>query len=191
MDYRIIKHVLHRLYEIKKEGKDKLGFLVTLEEDSLLDKSLIDWIDKLITHFKEPSIASSIMFEIRSEHFIAQQDNVVDMMMQLRDKYGISFALTNVHGLSILKTCTHQISFEFIKISVYETSDSGEEKAVDTEELIQLRNGASELGSLTIADKIDNADYLSTAIKYGADFVSGYLVHPPQEDISSEDELVI
>ncbi len=62
---------------------------------------------------------------------------------------------------------------------------------MDTEELRQLINGASELGSLTIADKIDNADYLSTAIKCGADFVSGYLVHPSQEDISSEDELVM
>jgi EAL domain-containing protein (putative c-di-GMP-specific phosphodiesterase class I) len=183
--------VLHRLYKIKKEGKDKLGFLVALEEDSLLDKGLINWVDKLISHFKEPSIASSIMFEIRSEHFITHQDNVVDIMMQLRDKYGISFALTNVQGLSILNTCTHQTSFEFVKIPMYETSDSGEEKAVDTEELRQLINGASELGSLTIADRIDNADYLSTAIECGADFVSGYLVHPPQEDISSEDEVVM
>ncbi|MFT5426002.1 MAG: diguanylate cyclase (GGDEF)-like protein [Gammaproteobacteria bacterium] len=191
LDYWVIRHVLHRLYKIKKEGKDKLGFLVALEEDSLLDKGLINWVDKLISHFKEPSIASSIMFEIRSEHFITHQDNVVDIMMQLRDKYGISFALTNVQGLSILNTCTHQTSFEFVKIPMYERSDSGEEKAVDTEELRQLINGASELGSLTIADRIDNADYLSTAIECGADFVSGYLVHPPQEDISSEDEVVM
>ncbi len=107
MDYWVIRHVLHRLYKIKKEGKDKLGFLVALEEDSLLDKGLVGWVDKLISHFKKPSIASSIMFEIRSEHFITQQGNVVGMMMQLRDKYGISFALTNVQGLSILNICTH------------------------------------------------------------------------------------
>ena len=130
------------------------------------------------------------MFEIRSEQVIALQDNVLNIMMSLRDKYGISFALTNVHGLSTLSTCTNQTSFEFVKIPMYVTSDSGE-KALDSNELSQLISTAREQGSLSIADRIDNADYLSTAIECGADFVSGYLVHPPQEDISSENEVVI
>jgi len=102
-------------------------------------------------------------------------------MMGLRDKYGISFALTNVQGLSILTTCTQQTSFEFVKIPMYKTSDSGEEKGVDANELRELIDNARELGSLTIADKIDNANYLSTAIECGADFLSGYLVHPPRK----------
>ncbi len=191
LDFWVIRHVLGRLHKIKKEGKDKVGFLVTLEEDSLLDKSLIDWIEKLINHFKDPSLAPSITFEIRSEHFIANQNNVVEIMMVLRDKYGISFALTNVQGVSILNKCTNQTSFEFVKIPMYEKSDSGEDEAVDADELRELLNGSTELGSLTIADKIDNADYLSTAIECGADFVSGYLVHPPQEEITSEDEVVM
>jgi len=191
LDYWVIRHVIGRLDKIKKEGSDKVAFLVTLEEDSLIDKGLIDWIDKLIKHFNQPTLASSIMFEIRSEHFIAHQQNIVDLMMGLRDKHGISFALTNVQGSSILNTCTQQTSFEFVKIPIYEISDSGEEKAVDANELRELINNARELGSLTIADKIDNADYLSTAIECGADFLSGYLVHPPQEDISSEDEVVM
>jgi diguanylate cyclase (GGDEF)-like protein len=191
LDYWVVRHVLDRLYKIKKEGKkDKLGFLVTLEEDTLLDTGLVTWIDKLIEHFKQPSLASSIMFEIRSEHFIAHQENVMEIMMALRDKHGISFALTNVQGLSTLNKCSNQTSFEFVKIPMYEAIDS-EEKAIDGNELRQLLGTSSELGSLTIADRIDNADYLSTAIECGADFVSGYLVHPPQEDISSEDEVVM
>ena len=131
------------------------------------------------------------MFEIRSEQFIANQKNVMEVMMVLGDKYGISFALTNIQGLSILNTCTHQTFFEFVKIPMYETSDSGEEEAVDANELRQLVDGSKELGSLAIAAKIDNADYLSTVIECGADFVLGYLVHPPQENISSEDEVVM
>lgn len=191
LDYWVVRHIIGRLDKIKKEGDDKVAFLVTLEEDSLIDNGLIKWIDKLIKHFNQPSLASSIMFEIRSEHFIAHQQNIVDLMMGLRDKYGISFALTNVQGSSILNTCTQQTSFEFVKIPMYETSDSGEEKPVIADELRELINGARDLGSLTIADKIDNADYLSTAIECGADFLSGYLVHPPQEDITSEDEVVM
>ncbi|MCK5432521.1 MAG: EAL domain-containing protein, partial [Gammaproteobacteria bacterium] len=191
LDYWVIRHVLERLHKIKTEGRDKIGFLVTLEEDSLADKGLIDWIEKLISHFKDPSLAPSITFEIRSEHFIANQENVVEVMMVLRDKYGISFALTNVQGVSILNKCTNLTSFEFVKVPMHEKSDSGEEEAVDADELRQLLKGSTELGSLTIADKIDNADYLSTAIECGADFVSGYLVHPPQEDITSEDEVVM
>lgn len=190
LDYWVIRHVIDRLYKIKNENQEKIGFLVSLEEESLIDKGLIKWIDKLIGHFKDPGLASSIMFEIRAEHFIALQNNVLDIMMGLRDKHGISFALTNVHGLSTLNTCTHQTSFEFIKIPMYVTSDSGE-KAIDTNELTRLITTSREQGSLTIADRIDNADYLSAAIECGADFVSGYLVHPPQEDISSENEVVI
>ena len=190
LDYWVIRNVIDRLYKIKNENQEKIGFLVSLEEESLLDKGLIKWIDKLIGHFKDPGLASSIMFEIRSEYFIALQKNVLHIMMGLRDNYGISFALTNVHGLSTLTTCTNQTSFEFVKIPMYVTSDNGE-KALDTNELTQLINASREQGSLTIADRIDNADYLSAAIECGADFVSGYLVHPPQEDISSENEVVI
>ena len=73
---------------------------------------------------------------------------------------------------------------------MYTASDAGE-KAINTDELRQLIASSSEQGSLTIAEKIDNADYLSTAIECGADFVSGYLVHPPQEDISSDYEVVM
>ena len=73
---------------------------------------------------------------------------------------------------------------------MYVTSESGE-KAIDTNELTELINTSREQGSLTIADRIDNADYLSTAIECGADFVCGYLVHPPQEDISSDYEVVM
>ena len=63
--------------------------------------------------------------------------------------------------------------------------------AINSDELRQLTASSSAQGSLTIAEKIDNADYLSTAIECGADFVSGYLVHPPQEDISSNYEVVM
>ena len=118
-------------------------------------------------------------------------ENVVEIMMVLRDKYGISFALTNVQGVSILNKCTNLISFEFVKVPMHEKSDSGDEVAVDANELRKLMKGSAELGSLSIAEKIDNADYLSTAIECCADFVSGYLVHPPQEDIISEDEVVM
>ena len=190
LDYWVVRHVIDRLHKIKNENQEKIGFLVSLEEESLIDKGLIKWIDKLIGYFNDPGLASSIMFEIRAEHFISLQKNVLDIMMGLRDKYGISFALTNVHGLSTLNTCTHQTSFEFVKIPMCVTSDNGE-KALDTNELTQLINAAKEQGSLIIADRIDNADYLSAAIECGADFVSGYLVHPPQEDISSENEVVI
>lgn len=191
LDYWVIRYVIDRLNKIKSEDQNKnTGFLITLDEDSLKDKGIIKWIDKIIDFLKQPRLASSIIFEIRSEHFITNINNVAEIMMGLRDKYEISFALTNVQGLSILNTCTHQASFEFIKILMYEKTDSGE-KAVDTNELRQLIDGAKALGSLTIAGKIDNADYLSNAIECGTDFVSGYLVHPPQEDISSEDEVVM
>jgi len=190
LDFWVIRHAIERLHKIKIDGQDKTGFLISLEEESLLGDGLVKWIDSLIEHYKDPGLASSIMFEIRSEQFIALQDNVLDIMMGLRDKYGISFALTNVHGLSILKTCTHKTSFEFVKIPMYTTSDAGE-KAINSDELRQLIASSSEQGSLTIAEKIDNADYLSTAIECGADFVSGYLVHPPQEDISSDYEVVM
>jgi diguanylate cyclase (GGDEF)-like protein len=190
LDFWVIRHAIERLHKIKIDGQDKIGFLISLEEESLLGKGLVKWIDSLIDHYKDPGLASSIMFEIRSEQFIALQDSVLDIMMSLRDKYGISFALTNVHGLSILKTCTHKTSFEFVKIPMYTTSDAGD-KAINTDELRQLIASSSEQGSLTIAEKIDNADYLSTAIECGADFVSGYLVHPPQEDISSDYEVVM
>ena len=190
LDYWVIRHVIDRLYKIKNERKDKIGFLVSLEEESLTKHDLIKWIDQLIEHFNDPNLASSIIFEIHSEHFIANQHNIVEMMNGLRDKHGISFALANVQSLSTLDTCTQQTSFEFVKIPMNETSADGE-KAIEKNELRQLMNSSRELGSLTIADKIDNADYLSTAIECGADFVSGYLVHPPQEDISSEDEVVM
>lgn len=190
LDYWVIRHVIDRLHTIKDEKQEKSNFLVPLEEESLLNEGLVKWIEQLTDYFKDPALASSLMLEIRSEYFIILEKYVINMVMELRNQYGVSFALTNVHGLSILKKCTQKISFEFIKIPMYETSNQ-KEKSIDIDELSQMIESSREQGSLIIVDKIDNADYLSTAIECSTDFVSGYLVHPPQENISSTNEVVM
>ena len=41
LDFWVIRHVIDRLNKIKNEGRENVAFLVTLEEDSLIDAGVI------------------------------------------------------------------------------------------------------------------------------------------------------
>lgn len=189
-DYRVIRCVMETLHHMKNTESSNIKLLISLEEESL-NKDMIQWVNKLSNHFKKCDLSSSIIFEIRSDYFLTNQKDIMGMISGLKKNHDISFALKNVNGLSkAFDNCINKITFEFIKIPMYETTGSVE-KTITKNELNHLFNKAKEHGALTISEKIDSARYLSTATECGTDFICGYLVHPPQEDIPLDNEIVM
>lgn len=189
-DTQVLACAFQILNQLKKKGHRNIGLLIPLEEASLLDKYLPQFIKKQMEKIKQPSVLSSIILEIRSEYFIISQKQITATIRKLKKICGISFALTNVTSLSAMNACICDVPFSFIKMPAYKILNS-KEKAMGKQELKDLTARAKELGSLTIIDKIDNATYLSNAVECAANFVSGYLVHPPQTSIVAEEQIKI
>lgn len=189
-DYCVIKKMIQALHQIQSENQVEIGFLISLEKDTLGDEKIIKWIKQLSNFFGTSNLTSSIVFEIPSEYVMIHQKNIFNIMLKLRDAYGIAFSLTHVCSVSILEQCMSNISFEFVKIPMYETvGDINKPSNVD--ELKLITQYSKNQGAMVISDKIDDAHHLASAIECGTDFVSGYLIHAPQHNIPLEYEVML
>ena len=106
---------------------------------------------------------------------------VMRFISQMRDTWGISFALFDVVNTSVLDTCVKQGGFEFIKFTM-------DEKNMETIEKISAH--AREAGVLTVIENIGNAQELNTAIKLNFDYGQGNFIQPPLEQLTFANDVI-
>jgi len=96
-------------------------------------------------------------------------------------------ALADVEGSSVLERCLNQEKFDFVMFSPeYGKSGKMEQKQVD--ELLRIAKGHE---AMTVAIKIGSGDSLALCAIAGADYVMGYFVQPPMENIVGSEEVEI
>ena len=165
--------------KLNKDETEKFGVLITLSDQSLLDKGLSDWVLKLVEYVKMPKLCSSIIFEIVTEDFIEHQREAKLQINKMRVKLGATFALRDVPNAATAVECLDHEKFEYIMFSPEHTAD----KKMDQNEILELVAKAKEHGALTVASKIDTGEYLGMAAGAGVDYVFGHFVQPPMENI--------
>ena len=162
---------------IKKEGG--VGLFIILSEQSINDKGLTDWISKLIEYVKMPKLGTSLVFEIDAKCF---QDNLREAKIQinkLRVKFGAKIGLTHIQESSILEDCLRQEKFDYILFSP-EHIDKGK---MNQKGILDIISMAKQHNALTVASKIESGEYLGMSASAGVDYVVGYFVQPPMENI--------
>ena len=179
LDRWVIRNCIGELSKLNKKDTDKFGVLITLSDQSLTDKSLSDWIIKLVEYVKMPKLCSSIIFEIVTEDFIEHQREAKLQINKMRIKLGTSFALRDVPNAAAVDECLNHEKFEYVMFSPEHTAG----KKMDQNEILELIAKAKEHGALTVASKIDSGEYLGIAAGAGVDYVFGHFVQPPMENI--------
>ena len=179
LDRWVIRNCVGELSKLNKDEKEKFGVLITLSDQSLLDKGLSDWVLKLVEYVKMPKLCSSIIFEIVTEDFIEHQREAKLQINKMRVKLGAIFALRDVPNAATAVECLDHEKFEYIMFSPEHTAD----KKMDQNEILELVAKAKEHGALTVASKIDTGEYLGMAAGAGVDYVFGHFVQPPMENI--------
>lgn len=176
---------MQKIKNIAKQEQKKIAFLVTLAEASLAEKTIVTVIQKLVANFKNPSLASSIILDIPSQYFKKHQENIIKIMQILRHNYKMKFSLADIHNLEPLNLQTLATTFDFIKVSLNEQLHiNTKNKSTSINALVPIIKQAKIHGALTIVDKLDNANYLTTAVQSGADLICGYIIQPPEENIA-------
>jgi len=190
LDRWIIRYVVGQLANLKKTMSKQVSFFIALSEESLINNNLITWITELFKYINQPDIASKCIFDIRTDHFITHSKQIQKVMNYLRDTFQFSFSLNNVPSATVLNQCLRDTKFEYIKYSPA-LFTSNNNNLYTTGELSRIIHSAGKNKALTIAEKIETSDQFSIATNAGTDYVSGYFVQPPLQDILGTERVVI
>jgi len=175
LDLWAARYALAQILNMKKENAARsCGLFIRLFEESLCSNKLYEWMDSLIKKTKIPNIASTLVFEIWPPDFLAHKDNALNLINNMRDTWGVSFAIFDVKNISVLNTSLKQGGFEFIKFSM----DSNEMKNI-----AEISQAARDAGALTVIEQISNAQQLNTAIELGFDYGQGDFIQPPMDQL--------
>ncbi|MBL1142911.1 MAG: EAL domain-containing protein [Proteobacteria bacterium] len=186
LDRWVIKFCINRLINEYKQNSIDTALFMTLTSSSYQDKNLLNWFEKLIENTDFPDIGYSLIIEIDVEKFLTFQNKAEKLIEQLREKFGISAALLHVPNHSVLEQCMKHMHFEYTRFS---PTFAGNE--ISNTEMKEIVSTAHKNDSLVIADKLETGASLAVAIDAGVDYVSGYIIQPPQEELESEESFEI
>jgi len=180
LDRWLIRNGLGKLLSVNKDRQSlKYGLIIPLSSESLGTTEINDWMAKLILVTKSSNIASTTVFEIRPWDYLSSKESASAIMNLMRDKWGVSFALTDVVNVKVLKTCLELGGFEFVKIPL------AKEKIDDVQEISAF---SRERGSLIILENIEDGEGLVYAAQANSDYVIGDFLQPPQDDLVAMSE---
>ncbi len=183
---RVIRYCINKLIDEYSNNFIDTGLFMILSSASYSDKNLFKWFETVIDNTDFPDIGNSLILELDIKKFLTYQSEAENLIERLRQNFGISVALLHVPNPSILEQCMKRIHFEYTRFPPV----FGDQKMSpgEREELIFI---AHQHDSLAIADKLETAESLAAVIDAGVDYVSGYIIQPPQEEIETSETVEI
>lgn len=178
IDRWIILHSTKRLSE-HLTGKTRGRLMINLCAASLMDDTLANWIGIAL---KAAKIArSSVIFQINEKDATRFLNKAKAFTADLKSK-GYSCSLSNfgcsLKSLEILDT----LSLEFVKFDPSFSKDLKETKNLEL--LKHLIDEVHQRELKTIVPSIESAASVSSLWPLGVNFVQGYYVQPPEEQMN-------
>ncbi len=176
-----IQQIIKRLINIamhKTSDLGKSGFFVSLTDESLNDIEFLKWLETVLAAQKVSDLDNALVLEIGINNYLKYQKQASFLIKTLGEKYNISFALTEVTKCSSLENCLSQSKFDFIMLSPFLDDNHMTEKEIE-----EIVSTGKKYLCLSVATKIENNDALTTSMRCEFDFISGYFLQPPQENI--------
>ncbi|HKK15542.1 MAG TPA: EAL domain-containing protein [Gammaproteobacteria bacterium] len=188
LDRWIIRHCINELSNIRKNNDSlKLGILFPVSEQSVHDKDLTEWIDKIIQHFNIPDLGKGLIFEIDAHNFLGMSAAAKLQFNKLRIRFKAKIALAGANQPDLLDKCLGQEKFNFVMFSPEHT----DKEKMQFDQIQSIVKIAQEHKAITVASKIDTGEYLALSASAGADYVLGHFVQPPMENIIATEEVEV
>jgi EAL domain-containing protein (putative c-di-GMP-specific phosphodiesterase class I)/FixJ family two-component response regulator len=178
MDRWIINSCIQKISLNNSTESERVGFFVILTEESLADISFLKWLESALAEAGLSNLENSLVLEISIDSLTQYQKQASFLIKTLREKYKILFALTGITRDSTLESCLSQSNYNFIMLSPFSDDSSMNEKEVN--DIVVL---AKKYSCLTVANKIESNEDMMKVMGYEFDFISGYFLQPPQENI--------
>lgn len=178
MDRWVINSCIQKITANISSESGKTGFFVSLTEESLEDISFLKWIESVFVMQEIYDLENMLVLEISVNNYIKYQKQTSFLIKTLGEKYNILFALTELTENSTLKNYLSQSRFNFIMMSPYI-----EGAHIPANEITNIMRTGREYSCFTVANKIENNEAMIAAMTSEFDFISGYFLQPPQENI--------
>src|SRR5271154_3504030 len=150
---------------------------VRISKDTVLDKSLLGWLDTQLKSLKiEPKRICIQVTEELATQYVRQTKDLAENLRKL----GFRFALEHFGtGRDPLKLLT-DVEMNFIKV------DGSLMQGLSTNQLQQQRvkglvEAAKRRGIETVAERVEDANTMAVLWQLGIEFIQGYFVNAPED----------
>lgn len=183
LDRWVIRYCISLLSKFLKQKKDNYYLFIKLSTESIIDSGLSDWLEKIIKFLKQPGLGKALIFEVDADDYLAYQQQTKIQFNKLRIKLHASTAISEIKNINQLEKCLKLEKFNYVLFSPEHVNGNKMESS-DIEEITRF---SKEHNAVSVATKIDTGEYLAITASAGTDYILGNFVHPPMEEIVSED----
>ncbi|EAT12346.1 EAL domain-containing protein [Bermanella marisrubri] len=180
VDRWVILNTSKRLAKQRSEGNDTRLF-INLTNESLIDESLIPWLQKVLQASKVPS--GSMIFQFSESDAINHLKQAQAMTKTLA-KLGCKVAITRFgSGIDPFKLFEH-LHVDLVKIDGSFTKELNTDKGMDS--LKELLAKIGEYEKASIVPFVENANIVAQLWTSGVSFIQGYYLQGPTEGMDYE-----
>lgn len=180
LDRWVVLNAAKRMAQQRAQGHDTRLFL-NLTNESLVDESLVPWLQKLLAATKLP--AHSLIFQFTEADTINHLKQATAMTKTLA-KLGCKVAV-NRFGSAIdpFKLLSH-VHTDYVKVDGSFTQELNKEKGMDS--LKELLSGIEEHGKASIVPFVENANIVAQLWTSGVSFIQGFYLKGPSGSMDYE-----
>jgi len=178
MDRWVVKSCIQEIAKNKSPESGNSGFFISLTKDTLTDMMFPKWLESELVVQGVSDIANALILEISLDNYMEYEKQASFLIKTLGEKYNILFALTDIDGSSNLENILSQSKFDFIMISPFTS-----ENKMSENKITNIVNIGKNFSCASMATKVEDNDAMVTAMSYNLDFISGFFLQPPQENI--------
>jgi diguanylate cyclase (GGDEF)-like protein/PAS domain S-box-containing protein len=156
---------------------------VRLSKDTMLDKSLLPWIDQQLKSLKiEPKRLCMQVTEELATIYVRQTKELAENLRKLGFRFALEHFGTGRDPLKLLS----DVDMNFIKV------DGSLMQGLSTNQIQQQRvkglvEAAKRKGIETVAERVEDANTMAVLWQLGIEFIQGYFVNAP-ENVSMSGE---
>ncbi|MGC1507837.1 EAL domain-containing protein [Ketobacter sp. MCCC 1A13808] len=185
IDRWVILQSIKLLSEHRNDGHDS-KLIINLTGESLKDQTLLPWLSVALKAARMPSDAIVFQFsESDATTYLKQAKDFTKGLKELHCKVSISRFGCALNPFNNLK----HLEVDYLKMDGSFMKDIGSEE--NKEALKEMVAAAHAQGKLTIAPFVESASTLSTLWQIGVNYIQGYYLQAPAEnmnyDFSSEE----
>ena len=187
LDRWIIRSSMEEVARLASQAGNKFSVLIPFSYALFDDSILADWIDNLAGSLNISDPGKTMIFEITTTDFLNNSHVAKLQFNQMRGKFNISLALSNVPDTETLDKCLKLEKFNYIMFS----PEYAAQGTMSADQIRDIINRARKHGALTVASKISTGEYLTVSANAGVDYVIGYFIQPQLEHITLAETLEI
>jgi len=179
IDRLIIHSALQTLVRQHGDGK-ATALLIKISEDSLTDSDLPHWIGERLRECHLPG--DTVIFEIKETAVLPRLDAVTAFVAALKQLH-CRVALGHFGADPQSLNCLEQLRVDYIKLAgaLVDGLGSDANSQATVRAVVQT---AHDLGTRTIATFIQDASKMAALWQCGVDYIQGYFLQGPEQDLS-------